>query len=234
MNQNFVPETSQSINKTEATLLPGQTLQVDRGGAEVILWKIAGASEIDLSLDGYEYLPTAQGRGYRQPHHKIKIQNNNATSVEVVLLQSTLPGAFVDNQDTATVVQIGETPSVVNSPSIDDGGSVAQLGQSLAVKAIDLTGGADTDTTIISAGTNVGGIRIRQLQITYFTVGGANTRYVNIGNPVRSHFVEYLAAASGPLTFRYNECLDVPAGGAITIRNRVNDVLSLTLAFDHL
>lgn len=161
------PLITQSIVPHTRTLAPGEKFFVAGApSAEINLWKLAGASEVDIALDNGHYLPTAQGRGYRQPHKAFTVMNNNLATVEFTILQATVPGAFIDNLDTNTAVSINGDIAAVNSPLASKGGDMFEPGTSKYIEQF-AAGHGDVWTNIVDASANLNGIIVHYMRLIF-------------------------------------------------------------------
>jgi hypothetical protein len=168
-----------TINKTVRTLGAGESVPVPSGGAEINLWKIEGASEIEISMNNSEFLPVTQGRGFVFEHSNFIMRNNNLVPVNVTILQSTEPGSFIDNQDVATSVSIGGSFAVVNSDLVEDGGTMRKLGTSFYHLQHDHTVAATQLYNVITEAVNVNGILVKSAAFKVFAASVADPAYLH-------------------------------------------------------
>lgn len=217
------------------TLATGKTFEIG-GGGEFFQCHYATAEVEFRVMIGDQmggWTPLDRGIGWDKSWTKIEIRNETGTTQTIGVVYHAEKGYF-DSRELAASIAVTGGIVTNTAPSMDQGGSVREIGQSLINTTVDLTGLAGVSTTVLTAAMNVGGVRVRRIRLFRWALTASQGRSISLSTPARDHINEYWTAADSNSHRVYDEVFDLPAGGEIALALRGEDLVSIMVAYDNL
>ncbi|WP_420429241.1 hypothetical protein [Kordiimonas sp.] len=212
------------------TLAAGQSFFIEGSGRFFQCHYATAELEFRVTVGGnrYDWAPLDRGIGWREDFEAIEVRNPTGASQTVTVVHHTLSGYF-DQRELAAQIAVDGGIVTNTAPSTDQGGAITPIGESYTNLDIDNTAGGATDyTEVISAASNVNGVRIRVaiLIVKEETNGHPDWRCAQIKSGA-----SFFAEQFDPGQFSIRD-IEIPAGQSVIMQTHRGVRATLKLAYD--